>query len=49
MSANFVARETPMLKLNLSLSAASDDLLLPLKPTAWRGNDESAFVEGRQR
>jgi hypothetical protein len=40
VSADFRASETPKLKVgflhNLSASAPSDELLTPLKPTAWR-------------
>jgi xylan 1,4-beta-xylosidase len=46
ISANFGASETPKLKVgflhNLSGSAPSDEMLLPLRPTAWRSNQESA-------
>ena len=46
MTADFGLRDTPKLKLgflhNLSASAPSDDLLLPLKPTAWRSSESSA-------
>jgi xylan 1,4-beta-xylosidase len=46
ISANFGASETPKLKVgflhNLSASAPSDEMLLPLRPTAWRSNQDSA-------
>jgi hypothetical protein len=46
VTADFGQRVTPKLKLgflhNLSATAPSDDLLLPLKPTAWRSNERSA-------
>jgi xylan 1,4-beta-xylosidase len=46
VSADFGTRETPKLKVgflhNLSVSAPSDELLLPLKPTAWRSSEASA-------
>jgi xylan 1,4-beta-xylosidase len=49
VSADFASRETPKLRVgflhNLSASAPSDDLLLPLHPTAWRSNDHSAPAE----
>jgi xylan 1,4-beta-xylosidase len=46
VTADYGLRDTPKLKLgflhNLSISAPSDDLLLPLKPTAWRSSESSA-------
>ena len=46
VSADFRASETPELKVgflhNLSASAPSDELLAPLKPTAWRSSESSA-------
>jgi xylan 1,4-beta-xylosidase len=46
VSVDFATRETPELKLgflhNLSASAPDDELLLPLKPTAWRSSEASA-------
>lgn len=53
VSADFATRETPKLRLgflhNLSLSAPSDDLLLPLKPTAWRSSEASAPADRIRR
>jgi xylan 1,4-beta-xylosidase len=52
LSADFGASETPNLKVgflhNLSASAPSDEMLLPLRPTAWRSNEASA-PSGRVR
>jgi xylan 1,4-beta-xylosidase len=49
LSADFGASETPKLKVgflhNLSASAPSDEMLLPLRPTAWRSNEASAPAE----
>jgi xylan 1,4-beta-xylosidase len=46
VSGHFGASATPKLKVgflhNLSASAPSDELLVPLKPTAWRSNEASA-------
>jgi xylan 1,4-beta-xylosidase len=46
VSADFGTRETLTMKVgflhNLSASAPSDELLLPLKPTAWRSSEASA-------
>jgi hypothetical protein len=46
VSAHFRANEDPELKVgflhNLSASAPSDEMLVPLKPTAWRSNEASA-------
>jgi xylan 1,4-beta-xylosidase len=46
LSADFRAGETPKLRLgflhNLSTSAPSDEMLVPLKPTAWRSNEATA-------
>jgi xylan 1,4-beta-xylosidase len=49
VSADFGTREHPQLKVgflhNLSPASPTDDLLLPLHPTAWRSNDASAPVD----
>jgi hypothetical protein len=46
VSADFATPETPELKLgflhNLSSTAPTDELLLPLRPTAWRSSERSA-------
>jgi hypothetical protein len=46
VTADFGERDAPKLKLgflhNLSSTAPSDDLLLPLKPTAWRSSEHTA-------
>jgi hypothetical protein len=46
VAADFGSRETPKLKVgflhNLSASAPSDELLVPLRPTAWRSSEASA-------
>jgi hypothetical protein len=53
VSADFGAGETPKLKVgflhNLSASAPSDEMLVPLKPTAWRSNDASAPADRVRR
>jgi hypothetical protein len=46
VSVGFRAIEAPVLKVgflhNLSASAPSDELLVPLRPTAWRSSEASA-------
>jgi hypothetical protein len=46
VSADFRISEAPKLKVgflhNLSASAPGDELLVPLKPTAWRSSEASA-------
>lgn len=53
VSADFRTGENPKLKVgflhNLSVSAPSDELLLPLKPTAWRSSESSAPADRVRR
>ena len=46
VSADFGAREHPRLKVgflhNLTSASPTDELLLPVHPTAWRSNERSA-------
>jgi xylan 1,4-beta-xylosidase len=53
VSTDFAAAQTPKLKVgflhNLSASAPSDEMLVPLKPTAWRSNEASAPADRLRR